>query len=246
MDRFVYTAMSGANALLQRQEVVANNIANASTTGFRAQMQAFVPAPVDGAGLPTRVQTLEASVGNDFTPGVIQTTGRPLDVAIRGSGWIAVEGPDGREAYTRNGAVEVDSTGTLRLQTGQAVQGDGGPLVAPPDSDVAIAPDGSVTATPLTGAKTPVTVGRIKLVDPPAEQIARGDDGLFRLKTGEDADADPNVTLATGALEGSNVNAAHEMVSMIALARQFEMQMKLLTTAEGDAKSASQLLSVQG
>lgn len=247
MDKLIYTALSGARALSQRQEVLTNNVANANTPGFRAQLQAFEAVPVNGTGAKTRVQVTESSSGSDFSTGPISGTGRKLDVAIEGDGWLAVEGGDGLEAYTRAGALDVDQSGQLRTRTGWTVQGEGGALTVPAGHEISIAKDGTVVATPPgKDAKNAITVGRIKLVNPEAKSLQRGADGLFRTGDGSTAPADDKVTLSPGALEGSNVNPVEAMVGMIALARQFEIQMKLLQNAEGNAKSAAQLLSTQG
>ena len=240
MDRIVYLAMSGAKASLQRQDVLANNLANASTTGFRAELQAFRAVPVRGDGASTRVYALETTTGYDPAAGPAQQTGRPLDVALQGNAWLAVQGFDGTEAYTRMGSLQVDAEGTLMTSGGRTVLGDGGPIQLPIDSTPQIAADGTVTVRQPNGSMTPV--GRLKLVTPEAP-LSRGDDGLFRAPEG-DLPADPNARLQDGALEGSNVNPIENMVAMIAAARQFEAQMKMLQTAEKDEQSAGQLLSL--
>jgi flagellar basal-body rod protein FlgF len=240
MDRMIYLSMSGAKATMQRQDVLANNLANASTTGFRAELQAFRAVPVRGDGASTRVYALETTTGYDPAAGPAQQTGRPLDVALQGNAWLAVQGFDGTEAYTRMGSLQVDAEGTLMTSGGRTVLGDGGPIQLPPDSTPQIAADGTLTVRQPNGSLTPV--GRLKLVTPEAP-LARGDDGLFRAAEG-DLPADPNARLQDGALEGSNVNPIENMVAMIAAARQFEAQMKMLQTAEKDEQSAGQLLSL--
>tara|TARA_R110002073_G_scaffold56029_5_gene143050 strand:- start:1514 stop:2257 length:744 start_codon:yes stop_codon:yes gene_type:complete len=243
MDRLIYTAMSGANHTLNQQATVSHNLANATTTGFRAESNAFRAVPVFGDGLPTRAFVVDSTTGSDFSPGSIQQTGRNLDVAIRGSGWIAVQLENGDEAYTRQGSFQVSANGTLQTSNGLGVKGDGGLIAIPPDSKITIAKDGTVSAVPITPSPNTVSaIGRIKLVNPPEDQLVRGDDGLFRLKNGKDAFADANVTLIDGALEGSNVNLVHEMVNMISLARQFDMQMKILQSAEQNAQQASEIM----
>jgi len=243
MDRMIYTAMSGAKSMMQRQDVLANNLANINTPGYRAETVAFRVAPMEGPGLPTRAFSAESTPGADFSPGVITTTGRPLDVAVTGKGWLTVQAADGTEAYTRNGGMEVDDQGVLRTQNGLAVLGDGGPIAVPPGNSVAIAADGTVSAIPLSGPKTPIALGRLKLVNPPATDITRSADGLFRLKGGAAAELDTTVRIASGSIEGSNVNAVEAMTGMISLARQFEMQMKLLQTAESNARKGSSVLA---
>ncbi|HZW75878.1 MAG TPA: flagellar basal-body rod protein FlgF [Caldimonas sp.] len=240
MDRLIYLAMSGAKATMQRQETLSNNLANASTTGFRAELAAFRAVPVEGSGASTRVYSLESTIGYDATPGQVAATGRNLDVAMRGSAWLAVQGRDGTEAYTRGGSLDVDSEGMLVTTSGLQVLGDGGPIQIPPDSQVAIAADGTVSVVDTQNHSS--TVGRLKLVTPEAP-LVRGSDGLFRGGDGDLA-ADTNARLQDGALEGSNVSTVETMVEMIAAARQFEAQMRSLTTAESNDKSAQQLLSI--
>ena len=240
MDRLIYLAMSGAKATMQRQETLANNLANVSTVGFRAELAAFRAVPVEGSGASTRVYSLESTPGYDATPGVVGATGRNLDVAMKGAAWLAVQGLDGTEAYTRGGSLDINAEGNLVTASGLTVLGDGGPIQIPPDTQVGIAADGTVSATDTNGRST--SIGKLKLVTPEGA-LARGTDGLFRGGDGDLA-ADPLARLQDGALEGSNVSAVETMVAMIAAARQFEAQMKSLSTAEGNDKAASQLLSV--
>ena len=244
MDRMIYLSMSGAKAAMQRQEVLANNLANVSTNGFRAELAAFRAVPVQGSGASTRAYTLESTVGASFEPGAVTPTGRPLDVAMKGNAWLAVQGLDGAEAYTRAGALDVDAQGQLVTKTGLAALGDGGPIAVPPNSELSIAGDGTVSAKGANGRST--TIGRLKLITPenPA-QLSRGADGLFRAAEGE-LGADASARLQDGALEGSNVSAVETMVAMISAARQFEHQMKLLQTAERQEQTAAKLLSPNG
>ena len=201
--------------------------------------------PVVGDGLPTRTFVVDATVGSDFRAGAIQQTGRDLDVAIQGDGWISVERPDGSEGYTRHGSLKVNENGVLQTQDGLNVLGDGGPITIPPDVAVTIAKDGTIS-TVNQGATpgSPITLGRIKLVNPPTESLVRGDDGLFSVKDGNPADADAGVTLIGGALESSNVNVVDSMVSMISLARQFELHMNVMKNAESNETKANELLNV--
>lgn len=245
MDRLIYTAMTGAKHILEQQANTTHNLANATTTGFRAQLDSFRAVPVLSDGLPTRAFVVDATVGSDFTAGAIQQTGRDLDVAVQGKGWIVVEKADGAEAYTRNGSLKLNENGVLQTHSGLNVLGDGGPISVPPDVSIAIAKDGTVSTIPTSGIPNAVSVlGRIKLVNPPEASLVRGDDGLFRTSDGNPAEADAGVTLIGGALEGSNVNVVEAMVGMISLARQFDMQMKLLQNAENNANKASQLLGL--
>jgi flagellar basal-body rod protein FlgF len=241
MDRMIYLSMSGAKAMMQRQDTLANNLANVSTPGFRAELQAFRAVPVQGSGASTRVYTLESTPGYDNTPGVITNTGRNLDVAVKGNSWLSVQALDGTEAYTRGGALDITAEGTLVTRSGLPVMGDGGPIQVPANSEISIAPDGTVSAKNGATGKT-TAVGKLKLVTPEAA-LERGADGLFRSPDG-DLQADATARVQDGALEGSNVSAVETMVSMITAARQFEAQMKMLQTAEGDEKAAAQLLSL--
>ncbi len=240
MDRMIYLSMSGAKAAMQRQDSLANNLANASTTGFRAEMQAFRAVPVQGSGASTRVFALETTIGHSDTPGPIATTGRSLDVAVKGDSWLAVQALDGTEAYTRAGSLDLSADGTLVTRSGLQVLSDGGPIQLPPNSEPTIAADGSVSARLPNGTSS--IVGKLKLVTPETP-LQRGNDGLFRGIGGDPLDADPLARVQDGALEGSNVSPVENMVAMIAAARQFEAQMKLMQTAEADEKAASQLLS---
>jgi flagellar basal-body rod protein FlgF len=245
MDRMLYVAMTGAKETLRAQTVNNHNLANVSTTGFRADLAAFQSRAVDGTGFASRVYATNASVGWDDTSGAFLTTGRDLDVAVQGPGWIAVQDANGKEAYTRAGNLQIDPTGQLKTATGQAVLGDGGPINVPPYTSILFARDGSISI--VAQGQTPdttSTVGRVKLVNPAAADIERGDDGLFRLKSGSDAPADANVQLSSGVLESSNVNTAEAMVNMIELARQFEMQVKAIRTAEENGSAAAQLLRI--
>jgi flagellar basal-body rod protein FlgF len=245
MDRLIYTAMTGASQVLQQQAAVSENLANASTPGFRAVLSTFRAVPLVGEGLPTRAFVVDSTPGADFAPGPFQQTGRDLDVAVNGAGWIAVQGADGREAYTRNGSLQITPEGVLQTRTGLNVMGDGGPITIPPDTEVTFAKDGTISTVPSSDQVTSViTVGRLKLVNPPPEQLERGGDGLFRLKDGTAAVADANVGVVPGSLEGSNVNTVEAIVSMISLARKFDMQMKMLQSADNNARQASQIMSI--
>jgi flagellar basal-body rod protein FlgF len=243
MDKLVYTAMTGAKYALSRQDTHAQNLANVSTPGYRAESAAFRAVPL--AGSPTRVFVLDSTTGADFSPGTVSQTGRSLDIAFTGKGWFAVEGRDGREAYTRNGGFQVGADGILQTARGLNVLSDGGPLSIPADSAVRIESDGTVSALPTAQPNSVINVGRIKLVNPPATELARSADGLFRLKGGGAAPADDTLRVATGAIEGSNVNVVESLVGMIAVSRQFELQMKLLQTADSNEQQATRLLAIQ-
>ncbi len=246
MDRVIYTAMTGASHALKQQDGMANNMANATSTGFRAEMHAFRAVPLEGPGLPTRAFVVDASIMSDFTPGTLQETGRSLDIAVQGRGFIALLMPDGSEAYTRNGHLAVSANGLLQTDSGIPVLGSDGPVTIPPDTEVTIAQDGTVSTVPRFGAPNTVSViGRIKLVDPTEHALERGDDGLFRVQPGMAAEGgNTNVTVVSGFLEGSNVDMAAEMVAMISVARQFEMQLKVISSADENDRAATKLLSL--
>lgn len=251
MDRLIYTAMSGAAQTLGRQAAVAHNLANVSTTGYRAEEHRLRAVQVNSqnspGSLPTRAFTVDASTYTDHTQGTMLYTGRSLDVAVQGAGWIAVTGADGREAYTRAGNLELSVNGVLQTRNGLPVaQGDGGAISIPPDVKVTIGKDGIVSVLPETGSQATIAaIGRIKMVNPPVENMERGADGLFRMKDGSAAPVSEQATMANGYLEGSNVNPVDQMVSMISLARQFEMQMKMISSADQNDRSATQVISAR-
>lgn len=248
MDRLIYTAMTGASQTLSRQAAVAHNLANVSSTGYRAEENRLMAVPVVSQavqkGLPTRAFAIHASTGSDFSSGPMMSTGRATDIAIQGPGWFAVQLPDGSEAYTRNGSFEISENGVLQTHNGLPVQGDGGPITIPPEVQISVGRDGTLSAIPETGARNAVnTIGRLKLVNPNAADLVRGDDGYFRLRDGGGAALDESVKVVSGNLEGSNVNAAEQMVTMISLARQFEMQMKAISSAEANDRAATQVMA---
>jgi len=245
MDRLIYTAMTGAKHVFMQQAGTANNLANASTIGFKAQEHRFRAVPVLGEGMPTRAFVVDASVSDVMDQGPLMFTGRNLDVAVSGKGWLSVQLPDGSEAYTRAGSLDVAVTGLLQTKAGNPVMGDGGPINIPPDNTIEISPDGTISVVPTFGTPNNANaVGRLKLVNPLEADMVRGADGLFRLRSGQPAPADQSVQVSSGALEGSNVNVSDAMVNLISLSRQFEMQIKMLQTADTNAQRADQLLSM--
>ncbi|MGR4067895.1 flagellar basal body rod protein FlgF [Billgrantia sp. C5P2] len=251
MDRILYTAMSGAKQSMDQQSVVSHNLANVSTSGFRAQLHAMRAVPVQGDGiLPTRVSVAATTPGSDFSPGPITHTGRELDVALEGDAWLAVQADDGTEAYTRRGDLQVDGNGLVTV-VGRPVIGDGGPIIVPLGSSVSIGADGTLSAIGEgEGPEALVDVGRLKLVSP-ERNLLRGDDGLFRMPPNAEGEiaaleGDDEARLVSGSLEGSNVSAVEAMVAMIDVARRYEMQMKAISTADENAQRANNLLSIQG
>jgi flagellar basal-body rod protein FlgF len=246
MDRLIYTAMSGANAAASRQAVLSNNLANASTNGFRAQLATYRAVPLRGEGATTRVFAVEATAGHLNTPGPAMRTDRNLDAMTAGNAWFGVQGLDGNEAYTRNGHFEVSTDGTLVTGNGLTVlSGDGSPIAVPPGAQLSIGSDGGISAK--VGNQPANTIGKLKMATPTGDDpLKRGDDGLFRTISGDPLPNDDTARLQSGVLEGSNVNPIETMVGMIQTARQFEAQMRLLQTAESNDRSAGQLLGLQG
>jgi flagellar basal-body rod protein FlgF len=244
MDRLLYIAMNGAKHSMLQQAVTANNLANASTNGYKAQNGAFRALPVYGPGMPTRTFVVDSTPNADLSGGTLNTTGRPLDMAVHGRGWFAVQDAKGGEAYTRNGAFEVTDTGLLVTNNGLPAIGDGGTITVPPDSEVNIAKDGTVTLIANGLVQNSVSIGRLKLVNPPDSDMVRGDDGLFRTKTNTPAQADASVNLAAGALETSNVSAVNSLIDMIDHSRLFDMQIKLMQTADDNSKDAVSVMTI--
>jgi flagellar basal-body rod protein FlgF len=245
MDKMIYTAMTGAKHILEQQATTAHNLANATSTGFKAQVDSFRAVPVIGQGLPTRAFVVDSTVGADFNSGAIEHTGRDLDVAVQGNGWLVVQRPDGSEGYTRNGALKVNENGVLQTSNGLTVMGDGGPISIPPDVTISIGKDGTISSVTNNTLPGPATViGRLKLVNPDTANLKRSEEGVFVTKNGAQAEMDASVSVIGGALESSNVNVVDAMVNMISLARQFEMQMKLVSSAENNANKASQLFNM--
>lgn len=245
MDEMVFLAMTGAKQTEVAQTINSNNLANVSTTGFRADLHSFSSVPIEGPGVDSRVNAVIESYGTDFTQGPVANTGRDLDVAIQGRGFFAVQGPDGEEAYTRAGDFRVNAGGLLTTGAGHLVLGDGGPVAVPPNVSLVVGSDGTVSVQPLgQGPETLAIVDRLRLVDPDPRELRKGADGLLHLPEGEVAAAGAGIRLVAGALEQSNVNVAKTLVNMIELARQYEMQVNVIRTAEEDATAAAQMMRV--
>ncbi len=247
MDKSLYIALTGATETLRAQAVNAHNLANISTPGFKAAMTAAEALPIEGPGFESRVNQLLTDPGFDPKSGMIQATGRPLDVAVTPeNGWLAVQAPNGETAYTRAGNLQVTSLGQLVTGQGHAVLGEGSPITLPPFTQMTIAPDGTVTVQPQgSGPESPAVVGRLQVVGIEHEQLTRGADGLMRLRPEGTAEPMPGAVLAIGALETSNVSAADAMVRMIELARQFELQVKAIDTADENARSSASLMRLR-
>ncbi len=243
MDEMIFLAMSGAKQTEYAQAINSNNLANVSTTGFRADLHSFSSVPIDGPGVETRINAVVESYGTDLSQGPVATTGRDLDIAVQGQGFIAVQAADGSEAYTRAGDLRVEAGGLLSTGAGHLVMGDGGPVAIPPNSSLLIGKDGTISVQPIgQGPETYSIVDRIKLVNPDVSLLQKGADGLLRMADGETAAADADVSIMSGALEQSNVNVAKTLVNMIELARQYEMQINVIKTSEENADVAAQLM----
>lgn len=245
MDRMIYLSMAGARQVELAQAANNNNLANATTTGFRADLDAFRSLPVYGPTHASRVFASEESSGVDLTAGAIVTTGRNLDVAVNGDGFIAVQAPDGSEAYSRAGDLQTTAQGLLTNGKGEPIMGNGGPIALPPFERLQIGSDGTISIQPLgQSADTLAAIDRIKLVQPEPGTLEKRPDGLLGLKDGTVAPADASVSLAAGALETSNVNPVDAMVQMIELARLYEMNVKLMNVANENEGASAQLLSL--
>ncbi len=245
MDRSLYIAMSGAKQTLLAQTSNANNLANTQTTGFKSDFEQFRAMPVFGPGYPGRVYAMAERPGTDFSMGPIQTTGRELDVAIKGDGWMAVDGKDGAEAYSRSGELRVTPEGLLQTGTGLQILGEDGPIAIPPADKIEIGRDGTISVVPQgQNAATLVVVDRIKLVKPNVDDLEKRDDGLIYSKQREPLPADADVSIIQGALEGSNVNAIAAMVDMIELARNFELQTKVMKNADENSSVSAKLMQM--
>jgi flagellar basal-body rod protein FlgF len=245
MDHMIYLAMTGAKQTEYAQAINTNNLANVSTTGFRADLHAFSSVQIEGPGVESRVNAVVESYGTDFSQGSVMSTDGALDIAVNDSGFIAVQSADGTEAYTRAGDLRVESGGLLTNGAGHLVLGNAGPVAIPDAVSVTIGSEGTISIQPLgQGPETMTEIDRIKLVDPDPALLSKGLDGLFRLPDGEVASADPNVKVTSRALESSNVNVAKTLVNMIELSRQYEMQINVIRTSEENADAAAQMMQL--
>ena len=245
MDRFLYLAMSGAKENLYAQAINNHNLANATTTGFRQALADSYTTPVRGPVYDSRdyVQTRNEAI--DFSHGAMQSTGRDLDIAIEGEGFIAVQAPDGGEAYTRAGNLHVDVSGMLLTDRGLPVLGSGGPITVPANQSLLIGTDGTITVRPAgSAANALAAVDRIRLVNPDTDSLKRGEDGLIRAEEGQAPAADANVRVVTGMLETSNVNTVAALTRMIELSRSFETQIKMMESANSVEQTHNRLLAI--
>lgn len=247
MDGMLYVAMNGAKQIQAQQATNTHNLANANTTGFRADFDTLRSLPVYGPGNPSRVYSVDERSGVNFDVGQVTQTGRELDISINGKGLIAVQAPDGSEAYTRAGDLRVVNGGLLETGAGFSVMGNDGPIALPPYEKLDIAADGTLSIVPLgQDANALAVIDRIKLVNPPLDNLEKRLDGLITTKDGGAAVADASVRIASGTVEGSNVNSVSELINMIELARKFEMQVKLMETAENNDSSSATILRLRG
>lgn len=245
VDKLLYVAMTGASQNTFAQKAHANNLANISTSGFRADLEQARAMQVFGDGFPARVYAMSERPGTDFTPGALQETGREMDVAIEGDGWVAVQAPDGSEAYVRTASLSVDPLGMLRTGNGLPVLGNAGPIALPPEQKVEIGQDGTISVRALGEAPNVLAeVDRIKLVNPDTAQISKGTDGLIHARDGQPIEPDANVRLISGFLESSNVSAVGEMTAMLALSRQFELHIKMMNTAKEGSESMGRIMQI--
>ena len=243
MDRMLYVAMSGASESMLAQASNNNNMANANTPGFLQDLNQFRSMPVYGDGYPTRVYAMNERPAINFDKGQMQQTGNDLDIAVRDAGWIAVQTPDGSEAYTRRGDLKVDVNGILTNGAGLPVIGNGGPIALPPEGKIDIGSDGTITLLPLGATQeTLAVIDRIKLVNPPLQDLLKGDDGLMRLSDNSEANPDAGVAVVAGTIESSNVNVVDSLVTMIELSRRYEFQVKMMRTAKDLDESAATIM----
>lgn len=245
MDKSLYIAMTGASATLRGQAAVSHNLANADTVGFQATLSGTVAAPVEGPGLASRVATMQRTLGVSDASGAITTTGNPLDVALQGDRWLAVQDRNGGVAYTRAGDLKLDQNGLLTTASGLQVLDQGGaPMALPPSDAIEIGGDGTVSVVPQgQPMATMSAIGRLQVVAASTRDLVRGDDGLMRAAPGAAPPPAAGTVLTAGVREGSNVDATGMLVSMIELARQFEMQVRVLHSGDESARAANTLLS---
>ncbi|WP_300651792.1 flagellar basal body rod protein FlgF [Pseudomonas sp.] len=245
MDKMLYVSMTGAQNNSLAQSAHANNLANISTNGFRRDFEQARSMQVFGDTMPARVYAMTERPGTDFTPGSMQETGRDLDVAIGGRGWLAVQAADGSEAYVRTASLNIDALGVLRTGNGLPVMGNGGPIAVPPEQKIEIGQDGTISIRALgEGPSVLAEVDRLKLVNPDLKQMEKGSDGLIRFKGTGPVQADATVQVTSGFLESSNVNAVEEMTAILSLSRQFELQVKMMRTAEDNAAAVARVLQI--
>ena len=245
MDKYLYVAMTGASQNALAQKAHANNLANISTNGFQRDLEQARSMPVFGDSFPARAFALTERPATDFSPGALVETGRDLDVAVSGDGWLAVQAPDGSEAYVRTASMNVDALGILRAGNGMPIMGNGGPIAVPPQQQIEVGEDGTIRIRAQgEGPRVMAQVDRIKLVQPDLKTMSKGLDGLIHTNDGQPAPADANVRVTSGFLQASNVNAVDEMTSVLALSKQFELHIKMMNTAKEDDQAMARVLQI--
>ncbi|MBP3863975.1 MULTISPECIES: flagellar basal body rod protein FlgF [Pseudomonas] len=245
MDKYLYVAMTGASQNALAQKAHANNLANISTNGFQRDLEQARSMPVFGDSFPARAFALTERPATDFSQGALVETGRDLDVAVSGDGWLAVQAPDGSEAYVRTASMNVDALGILRAGNGMPIMGNGGPIAVPPQQQIEVGEDGTISIRAQgEGPRVMAQVDRIKLVQPDLKTMSKGLDGLIHTNDGQPAPADANVRVTSGFLQASNVNAVDEMTSVLALSKQFELHIKMMNTAKEDDQAMTRVLSI--
>ncbi|MBM6551134.1 flagellar basal-body rod protein FlgF [Marinomonas ostreistagni] len=243
MDRALYLAMSGGKQVMNAQTIHANNLANVSTTGFRADFEQARSMQVNGEHYPSRVYAMTENPGTNFESGALQHTEREMDVAIQGNGFIAAMDGMGQEVYTRRGDLQLTTAGQLVTATGLPVMGNAGPIFLPPLDELSIAEDGTISIIPEGGDGTQITaLNRLKLVSADPEDLTKGPDGLIRTKDEQPLAMDNNVKVLSGFLEGSNVNAVEEMTNIMELSRRFEMNIKVMNTVRENEDASARIL----
>ncbi|MCG8534643.1 MAG: flagellar basal-body rod protein FlgF [Pseudomonadales bacterium] len=243
MDKSIYISMTGAKEAMDAQRLRANNLANVSTPGFKADFHQYRSMSVFGEHHPTRAYAMGERPATDVSAGSFMETARDLDMAIRGEGWFAVQTEDGEEAYTRAGDLKRDVSGLLTTGTGLPVMGEGGPIVLPEYEKLVVGVDGTISIKGLgEGSQELAQINRLKLVNPPAESLVKGEDGLFRSRNGDAVEVDPGVQVINGVLEGSNVNAVGEMTAVISHARLFEMNIKMMQNAKENDEASARIM----
>lgn len=243
MDKLLFISMTGAKESLNAQQLYANNLANVSTTGFRADYHQFRSMSVFGEHYPSRAYAMGERPGTDLSSGSLIQTDRDLDVAIKGEGWIAVQLPDGSEGYTRAGDLQRDVTGLLTTATGLPILGENGPIVLPEYETLEIGVDGTLSIRGLGENATGIAqINRIRLVNPDSANLVKGEDGLMRTRDGSQPPPDAAVQIVGGMLEGSNVNPVNELAGVISQSRLFELNVRMMKTAQENDQAAARIL----
>lgn len=244
MDKVLFLAMSGAKQTMMSQQAHANNLANISSTGFKADLEQARAMPVFGDGHPSRVYSLSERPATDRTTGTLLQTGRNLDVGMQGDTWLAVQAKDGSESYTRAGELQVTAAGFLINGSGLPIKDVGGNNIQlPPFEQIDIGADGTISIKPEGATSSElVLIGQLKMVALDPSNSYKGIDGLMKIDGGAVLDVDPNARLQSGFVETSNVNAVHELTNIISLSRQFEMNIKMMKTAEENSTAAAKIL----